>query len=89
MKKIIVLILAAVALLLGLGGCKDSNTFYHSDFELALVELPSGEVMSIEMSSWKFYRCGFYAIAAKDGKKYVVPIARCVLIGESTGDAAE
>lgn len=88
MKKII-MILAACALLLGLGGCKMPDGYVRGDFERALVEMPGGEVLSIELSYWEFSEHGFYKITAKDGKKYIVPFTRCVLIGESTGDATE
>lgn len=88
MKKI-VLILTVCALLLCLGGCKSSyiNLTYRSNFEYAIVELPSGEVMSIEISDWTFNSCGFYVITNKNGKKYIVPITRCVLIGGEEDEA--
>ena len=88
MKKI-VLILAAVALLLGLGGCKYAHDIVYCDVERALVELPGGESMSIDVEYWSFNKNGFYNIISKDGKQYIVAITRCVMIGESTGDAAE
>ena len=88
MKKI-VLILAACALLLGLGGCKYAHGFVHSDVVRALVELPGGESMSINVEQWEFNENGFYMITAKDGRQYIVAFTRCVLIGESTGDATE
>lgn len=88
MKKI-VLILAACALLLGLGGCKFAHGFVRSDVVRALVELPGGESMSIDVEHWEFNENGFYKITAKDGRQYIVAFTRCVLIGESTGDAAE
>lgn len=88
MKKI-VLILAACALLLSLGGCKFAHSFVRSDVVRALVELPGGESMSIDVEHWEFNENGFYKITAKDGRQYIVAITRCVMIGESTGDAAE
>ena len=88
MKKI-VLILAACALLLGLGGCKFVPGIVYSDDVRALVELPGGEAMSIDVEHWEFNENGFYMITAKDGRQYIVAITRCVMIGESTGDAAE
>lgn len=88
MKKI-VLILAACALLLGLGGCKYAHGTVYCDVVRALVELPGGEAMNIDVERWEFYKNGFYKITAKDGHQYIVPFTRCVLIGESTGDATE
>lgn len=88
MKKII-MILAACALLLGLAGCHDFTGYFAGDFKRAIVELPGGEVMSIEVTHWEISENGFYKITAKDGKKYVVSVNRCVLIGGSTGDVTE
>lgn len=88
MKKI-VLILAACALLLGLGGCKFAHGFVRCDVERALVELPGGESMSIDVESWTINKNGFVKLTAKDGRQYIVAFTRCVLIGESTGDATE
>lgn len=59
------------------------------DVVRALVELPGGESMSIDVEYWSFNKNGFYKITAKDGRQYIVAFTRCVLIGESTGDAAE
>ena len=83
MKKTI-MILAACALLLGLGGCKFAHGFVRSDVERALVELPGGESMSIDVERWEFNENGFYKITAKDGKQYIVSFNRCILIAEET-----
>ena len=85
MKKII-LILAACALLLGLGGCKVPLAHVSGNVERALVELPGGESMSIDVERWEFNENGFYKIISTDGKQYIVAFTRCVLIGGSTGD---
>lgn len=86
MKKI-VMILAACALLLGLGGCKYAHTTIFVDVVRALVEMPGGESMSIDVERWEYYEGGLYKIIAKDGRQYIVSFNRCILIGEDVDES--
>lgn len=89
-KKIVVravcLAIAALALVLilcmcvGCGNQTVLDTNYK--FDRAIVEMPGGEVVEIELKQWGDYDGEQLQLIAKDGTIYLVNSVNCVLIND-------
>jgi hypothetical protein len=75
-------IIAAVVILIlcFLAGCNQTvfDTVYK--FDRAIIEMPGGEVIEVEISQWGDYDGEQLQIIAKDGTVYLVSSNNCVLI---------
>lgn len=82
MKKIIAIIMM-ISVLFMFSGCNQMifDTVY--TFDYAIVEFPSGDVKTIEISKWTDYEDGEQLqIMANDGTVYLVNSVNCVLVRE-------
>ena len=81
MKKLLAIIALCAVLLTGCGNKTLFDTTY--TFDRAIIQLPSGKVLDIEIKEWTDFEDGEQIqIKAKDGKVYLVHSANCVLIDE-------
>lgn len=75
------IVFAAVILVLCMcAGCNQTliDTVYK--FDRAIIEMPGGEVIEVEISQWGDYDGEQIQIIAKDGTVYLVNSNNCVLI---------
>lgn len=96
MKKAIALFMILVALL-SMSGCEEDNTpnktneketsnnhvRYENHYDYALIQLPSGKQLKVEISNWHLPTEGVMQINATDGTVYLVSMTDCVLVKES------
>ena len=82
MRKKILVVTALIAVLLT--GCGNKTLFDTTySFDRAIIKLPNGEVMNVEVKEWTDYEDGEQIqIKTKDGKVYLVHSSNCVLIDE-------
>lgn len=81
MKKIIAAMMIVVTLCLMLTGCNQTlvDTVYR--FDRALIEVTDGEVIEVEIDSWKDWDGeSQIQITAKDGSVYLTDYSKCILI---------
>lgn len=81
--RAVCLAIAALALVLILCMCTGCNkalidTTYK--FDRAIIEMPGGDVVEVEIRSWKDYDGEQIQIIAEDGTVYLVNSVNCVLI---------
>lgn len=84
-KRIIAILIAVLIILpiivLCLTGCGNyAEVDTVRTYDRALVEMPGGEVMEIEVKSWRDYDGEQIQIVATDGTVYLVSSFNCVLI---------
>lgn len=82
MKKAIVIIMT-VLLLAALAGCSFKgydwlDTEYH--FDRAILRMPDGSIKEIEIAKWSDAEGEQLTLTAKDGTRYLVHSANCILI---------
>lgn len=83
MKKMIYGVVAGIVsliTLLSLCGCNQQvfDTTYY--FKTAIIEMPGGEVITVEIQSWCDYDGEQLQIKTKDGTTYLVNSTNCVMI---------
>lgn len=80
MKKILISMII-IATMLSFVACGNRQIFdFEYAFDEAIVKMPDGEVLTIEISKWKDYDGEQLQIIAKDGTVYLVSSFNCVLI---------
>lgn len=79
MKKILYAVMI-LAIIFALSGCNYSFLDSKWNFDTAIIKMPSGEVVTIEVSKWSDAEGEQLTIAAKDGTVYLVSSVNCVLI---------
>ena len=84
MRKIIAIVLSAVALCAILAGCGNVqliDTTWHYDY--AIIELPTGEIVEGKVLSWRDYEdSDSVQVAFSDGATYYTHISNVVLISD-------
>jgi hypothetical protein len=80
MKKIIVALILAAMLLTGCGNMDMWDTVY--TYDRAIIEMPGGEVIEVEIGKWCDHEGEQIQIIAKDGTIYLVSSFNCVLIAD-------
>ena len=82
-KKVLVAILAAT-IILGLTGCGNKDMFdTNYTFDRAIIALPNGEVVEVEIDKWTDYEDGDQLqIIAKDETVYLTSTLNCTLIND-------
>lgn len=82
MKKLTLTIIAVVLLFI-LTGCGNKDYFDTKyTFNKAIVRMPSGEVVEMNVKSWSDYEGEQIQITNTDGVTYVVSSYNCVLVSE-------
>lgn len=83
MKKLIIAI-TTVVMLTTCAGCRNYkgydivDTNYH--FDRAIMRMPDGEVVEVEIEKWADAEGEQITITGKDGKRYLVSSINCILI---------
>lgn len=82
MKKIVLLFVVLVALMVCLTACGNYNFLDGSwKFARALIELPGGDVIEVQVESWNDSEDGEQlTIHASDGQVYLVSANNCVMM---------
>lgn len=75
-----IIAVAVILILCLLAGCNQTvfDTVYK--FDRAIIEMPGGEVIEVEIQQWGDYDGEQLQIIAKDGTVYLVSSNNCVLI---------
>ena len=84
MRKIVVLLMAVIALLscLLLSGCNKQMMDLTYSYEYAIISLPNGEVVEGKVTSWTDYEDGDQLQVKINGKTYLVHSSNVVLISD-------
>ena len=84
MRKIVVLLIAVIALLscLLLSGCNKQMMDLTYSYEYAIISLPNGEVVEGKVTSWTDYEDGDQLQVKINGKTYLVHSSNVVLISD-------
>lgn len=82
-KKVLVAILATTTIL-GLTGCGNKDLFdTNYTYDRAIIGLPNGESVEVEIKQWKDYEDGEQLqIISKDGTVYLTSTLNCTLIND-------
>ena len=82
-KKLLVAILMATTIL-GLAGCGNKDMWdTNYTYDRAIIALPNGEVVEVEIYKWTDYEDGDQLqIIAKDGTVYLTSTLNCILIND-------
>ena len=82
-KKVLVAVLTATTIL-GLTGCGNKDLFdTNYTYDRAIIGLPNGESVEVEIKQWKDYEDGEQIqIIAKDGTVYLTSSLNCTLIND-------
>lgn len=79
MKKILLVLMICV-MVFALAGCNYRLIDTKWEFDTALIELPDGEAISVEIKSWADAEGEQLTIISKDGTVYMVSSINCTLI---------
>lgn len=84
MKKKILTILLGATMAFGLTACGNKDMFdTNYTFDRAIIALPNGEVVEVEIDKWTDYEDGDQLqIIAKDGTVYLTSTLNCTLIND-------
>lgn len=84
MKKKVLGIMLAVTIVSGLTGCGNKDLFdTNYTFDRAIIALPNGESIEVEIDKWTDYEDGDQLqIIAKDGTVYLTSTLNCTLIND-------
>ena len=84
MKKKVLGIMLAVTIVGGLTGCGNKDLFdTNYTFDRAIIALPNGEYIEVEIDKWTDYEDGDQLqIIAKDGTVYLTSTLNCTLIND-------
>lgn len=77
MKKLVILALMCVTLMTG---CNKTLIDTNYAYDRAIIELANGEVVEVEIGSWRDYDGEQIQVIAKDGTVYLTSSFRCDLI---------
>lgn len=82
MKKKLLVVVLATTMILGLTACGNKDMFdTNYTFDRAIIALPNGEVIEVEIDKWTDYEDGDQLqIIAKDGTVYLTSTLNCTLI---------
>ncbi len=81
LKKIFLAVLTTALLLLSLASCGNYDSFDTVyTYNRAIITLPDGSTMKIDVESWSDYESEQLQIEAKDGTVYLVNSVNCILI---------
>lgn len=84
MKRKLMLIFVSIVMILGLVGCGNQAVFDTTyTFNKALISLPNGDVIEVEIDEWCDYDGEQLQVKAKDGTVYLTSSFNCILIKES------
>ena len=81
MKKLMALVLAALAVL-ALIGCNKQMVDLTYSYEYAIIGLPNGDVVEGRVTSWTDFEDGDQLQVKIDGKTYLVHSSNVVLISD-------
>lgn len=84
MKKKVLVAVLAITTILGLTACGNKDMFdTNYTFDRAIIALPNGEVVEVEIDKWTDYEDGDQLqIIAKDGTVYLTSTLNCTLIND-------
>lgn len=84
MKKKLLVVVLATTMILGLTACGNKDMFdTNYTFDRAIIALPNGEVVEVEIDKWTDYEDGDQLqIIAKDGTVYLTSTLNCTLIND-------
>jgi ABC-type glycerol-3-phosphate transport system substrate-binding protein len=83
MKKKVLVAVLAVTTILGLTGCGNKDLFdTNYTFDRAIIALPNGEVVEVEIDKWTDYEDGDQIQVKINGITYLVHSSNIVLIAE-------
>ena len=84
MKKKLLVTSLMTTTILGLAGCGNKDMWdTNYTYDKAIIALPNGEVVDVEVKQWKDYEDGDQLqIIAKDGTVYLTSTLNCTLINE-------
>lgn len=84
MKKKLLVAVLATTMILGLTGCGNKDLFdTNYTYDRAIIGLPNGESVEVEIKQWKDYEDGEQIqIIAKDGTVYLTSSLNCTLIND-------
>lgn len=80
MKKIIVLVLACIMVIGMLCGCNKQVFDFTYSFNYAIIELPNGDVVEGNVTSWTDYEDGDQIQVVIDGTTYLVHSSNVALM---------
>jgi len=82
MKKRILCFGILLIMILTLNGCGNKKIFDMTyTFKKAIIEMPSGDVLELEIQNWRDFEDGDQLqIKATDGNTYLVHSSKCVLM---------
>lgn len=82
MTKIILAAGIAMTMVLSLAGCGNKQMWDATyTYDTAMIEMPGGEVLTVEIESWKDYEDGDQLqIKSTDGTSYLVHSSKCVMM---------
>lgn len=82
MTKIILAAGIAMTMVLSLAGCGNKQIFDTTyTYDTAMIEMPGGEVLTVEIESWTDYEDGDQLqIKSTDGTSYLVHSSKCVMM---------
>lgn len=83
MKKIIVLLVLVAMVCAMFVGCANYDVWdMHYQFDRAVVKMPDGEVVNIDISMWADYEGEQIQLKGTDGRVYLVSSYNCVLVDD-------
>jgi hypothetical protein len=83
MKKLITLTLVLALLVTMLTGCGNMNLWdTNYTFDRAIIKMPDGTTLEVEIKQWCDYEGEQVQIIAKDGTVYLVSTYNCILIND-------
>lgn len=84
MKKKVLVTVLAVATIFGLTACGNKDMFdTNYTFDRAIIALPNGEVVEVEIDKWTDYEDGDQIqIITEDGTVYLTSTLNCTLIND-------
>lgn len=83
MKKLIILTLVLALLVTMLTSCGNMDLWdTNYTFDRAIIKMPDGEVLEVEIKQWCDYEGEQVQIVAKDGTVYLVSTYNCILIND-------
>lgn len=78
MKKILAIMMCCLLLT----GCGNYNLVdFNYDFDKAIIKMPNGDVIEVNISTWSDSEGEQITIVSEDGTVYLVSANNCILIG--------
>lgn len=82
MKRYSKTMIACVAMVVLLGGCNRQIIDLNYNFKYAEIHMPSGEIISGDVESWKDFEDGDQIQVTIDGKTYLTHSSNVVLVSK-------